>query len=193
MPDVPLHIMLRRARRHLGLNQKALADLIGVSQATFSAYETGRQRVPKGRLLRLAEKLQIDERQALDALSEAAQILRTCPDPWCPTNSPFEIGGGEVAYYPTFFTAESIKRIHCNICGEVTLQACPGCNAALARGAACQHCGTFYVAPSVAAAVLDTKTAALQQALDRERKRRENVMAAHRISRVPFPDEEDDL
>lgn len=52
---------LRARRQALGLSQKALAERLGVPQATVSRWETGHHRIEHPRLLALA----------LDALDQA--------------------------------------------------------------------------------------------------------------------------
>jgi transcriptional regulator with XRE-family HTH domain len=53
--DVPS--TLRAARRRAGLSQAALAELIGTSQATVSAYESGRKLPSVGTLSRLLDAM----------------------------------------------------------------------------------------------------------------------------------------
>ena len=189
MAKVPLHIMLRRARKQRGLTQGQVADLIGVAQATLSAHERGRELVPKGRLLRLAEILTLDPQEALDALAKAEQVLRCCCNPHCPSTSPYEVGE-EILYRPRFVTADAIKRLYCQVCGDVMLRACERCNAPLEDGAACPQCGTFYVAPSVAQEIADEQSAALRRMVDREREYRRDLLKSLELAPKPTDSEE---
>lgn len=62
---------LRQVRSVLGLTQRALADLLGVSEAALASWEAGRRRAPKMAkrllllLLRLLERLGLQELRRL--------------------------------------------------------------------------------------------------------------------------------
>lgn len=53
-PEWRLGDRLRRAREYAGLEQRELADRAGISQATISAAETGRQRPHRSTLVLIA-------------------------------------------------------------------------------------------------------------------------------------------
>lgn len=56
----PLHLRLREARERVGLSQTALAELVGVRQATISDLENGKSR-----------RIDFD---VLDAIAKALQV-----------------------------------------------------------------------------------------------------------------------
>lgn len=53
-PSITYHDRLRRARLDAGLEQRALAELVGCSPSTISAVETGKQELGALRLFRWA-------------------------------------------------------------------------------------------------------------------------------------------
>lgn len=68
---------LRAARERKGLNQRQLADQIGVHPSDISAYETGRSRPDPATLRRLADALQVDPLDLLQPGTPVTlQVLR---------------------------------------------------------------------------------------------------------------------
>lgn len=57
---------LKKRRERLGLNQAALAELIGVTATTISRYETGLVPIPQG----MALMLEALERRRVDELNQ---------------------------------------------------------------------------------------------------------------------------
>ena len=81
--DVPS--TLRRARRVAGLSQTALAQRAGTSQATISAYESGRKQPSVDTLGRLlaatGSRLTVDRRLPREpTAAEHARVARTLAD-----------------------------------------------------------------------------------------------------------------
>jgi transcriptional regulator with XRE-family HTH domain len=60
--EIDRHVGTRARRRRimLGLTQQQVADLVGITVQQACKYETGRARVPSGRLYQLAQALNVD-------------------------------------------------------------------------------------------------------------------------------------
>jgi transcriptional regulator with XRE-family HTH domain len=67
--------LLRSARTRLGLSQTAFAELLGISQSTLSAYESGRRQPTLPMLLRLLSKAGLELRITVDARDDHDRIL----------------------------------------------------------------------------------------------------------------------
>lgn len=135
------------ARRALGLTQSVLAKEIGCQQAALSMFENGRStKLSDDYVTKIAARLNLDLAQLIDTAQKATEPipLRTvsvgfCPDPECPSNSAYTVGGR------TFFRVSLQKGIYCAHCGEVLERSCPSCGVALNEGACCAMCGAPYV------------------------------------------------
>lgn len=66
---------LRSMREEWNLTQKNIAEVLGVSQRTYSDYESGRLRIPVDRLLTLAKYYDC----SVDYISGASDSLRLYP------------------------------------------------------------------------------------------------------------------
>lgn len=66
---------LRSMREERNLTQKNIAEVLGVSQRTYSDYESGRLRIPVDRLLILAKYYDC----SVDYISGASDFLRHYP------------------------------------------------------------------------------------------------------------------
>lgn len=66
---------VRSLREERNLTQDRVADIIGVSQRTYSDYESGRLRIPVDRLMALAQFYDC----SLDYISGASDIYRPYP------------------------------------------------------------------------------------------------------------------
>ena len=62
-PDVPLHILLRRRREELKLQQSKVAEALRVRPECVSLWESGRRRMELCKIPRIAAVLQIDPQQ----------------------------------------------------------------------------------------------------------------------------------
>lgn len=66
---------LRSMREERNLTQKNIAEVLGVSQRTYSDYESGRLRIPVDRMLTLAKYYDC----SVDYISGASDSLRLYP------------------------------------------------------------------------------------------------------------------
>lgn len=96
-------IRFKDARRALGLTQTALAQEIGCHQAALSMFEKGNPtKLSEEYVRKLADRLGLNV-EALSgevALEEskgvsgfASVALGFCPEPECPSNSPYSVAG----------------------------------------------------------------------------------------------------
>ena len=60
---VPLHILLRRRRKELGLVQAEVAEAIHVSPECVTLWESGKRRMHLSKLPRIATVLQLDPKE----------------------------------------------------------------------------------------------------------------------------------
>lgn len=153
--DRPLHAMLRRARRALGLSQAELARRIGASQSAISMFENGHSTaLAFDKVLAAADSLGVDLSPDTvhgdDEPRDVRPRFRFCPDADCPSAWPHVLGS-EVLLVPRLLAvAETVDaRLHCAWCGEVMLDRCGDCGAPVNEGAACMHCGERYVEPAI--------------------------------------------
>jgi transcriptional regulator with XRE-family HTH domain len=63
LPEVPLHILLRRRRNELNLLQAEVAEALHVCSAAVTQWESGNRRMELSKLPRIAAALQLDARQ----------------------------------------------------------------------------------------------------------------------------------
>jgi len=63
VPEVPLHVLMRRRRQELTLTQAALAEALFVTAECISQWEAGRRRMELSRLPHIGEVLQLDPRE----------------------------------------------------------------------------------------------------------------------------------
>lgn len=154
-PDRPLHAILRRARRALGLSQAELARRIGASQSAISMFENGHQTaLAFDKVLAAADSLGVDlspDTVHGEPEPDAAHpTFRFCPDADCPSAWPHTLGA-EVLLVPRLVSVPDTVdvRLHCAWCGEVMLDRCGDCGAPINEGAACMHCGERYVEPAI--------------------------------------------
>jgi transcriptional regulator with XRE-family HTH domain len=149
--DIELSRLFREARHARAMTQSELAAKSGVKQSAVSMYECGRTDVvSKKNVLAMAEVLGIDPVRVESIQSRSAEFerpaLKYCPIDSCPSNVPFVVRG-EVHYKPTMTEGRAGEKMHCRYCGEFLEEQCPKseCRKPVAEGAACVHCGEFYV------------------------------------------------
>ena len=63
IPEVPLHILMRRRRQELSLTQADLAEELSVTAECISQWEAGRRRMELSRLPHIGEVLKLDPRE----------------------------------------------------------------------------------------------------------------------------------
>ena len=77
---------IRDMREDRDLSQRALAELLHVSQATYSRYESGGLDVPSSVLIALARFYGTSVDYLLGLTDEPAPYRRQTPDRWVPGN-----------------------------------------------------------------------------------------------------------
>jgi transcriptional regulator with XRE-family HTH domain len=71
---------LARARNSAGLTQQAVADRVGISQASLASYESGRRPVTAAMLVRLANAIGTPAAVLFTTSPEAAEIVAQVSD-----------------------------------------------------------------------------------------------------------------
>ncbi|MBO7684400.1 MAG: helix-turn-helix domain-containing protein [Kiritimatiellae bacterium] len=151
-------IKIKEARRSQGLSQSELAAEVGCKQSALSMFEQGDgTKLNDAVVERLAKKFGIDLEKTgqsanREGVSEASvsefrslpSVAGFCPNPQCPTNRPYKVGGRE-CYRPDRSAADPVGGRFCAMCGEVLEKKCPSCGAAVHDGAFCSLCGAPYV------------------------------------------------
>jgi len=143
-------LQFKTARRDLGLTQSQLAEKVGCTQAALSMFESGKPtKLSEEFVKKAAAVLEIDLAKnpapAVVSITAAFSegVLGFCPDPECPSNFPYLVGGRLV--YRSHLAAGK----HCAHCGELLEKRCPACGAPLNEGACCAACGSGYVTPAL--------------------------------------------
>ena len=149
MQNIPKTVCMKfkDARRALGLTQSELAAELGCHQAALSMFESGKStKLSNDYVSKLAVRLKLDLKTLLESnqtddvtLPRATVSFGFCPDPECPSNTPYAVGEC------TFFRVTLQKGRYCAHCGEVLEKSCPSCGAQLNEGACCTLCGKPYV------------------------------------------------
>ena len=141
----PFHLQVRTARRAAHWSQTELAEKAGCRQSQLSAFEAGvAGKVSRETIAKLADLLGLEAPAAGAAAAPAAApgARARCPNFECPSNLPYRVGG-QLLFLP-LGTAGS--GVHCAICGEVLVRACPRCGAPIhAHGGCCEACGAPLV------------------------------------------------
>jgi len=141
---------LREARRAKGVTQAELARRAGCQQSAISMMESGRSTaLGRETLARIAAELgvEVPEPGAAPATADAAPGVPFCPEPGCPSNVPYVVGG-EMLLWPR--PQPLAGGTHCAFCGEILVRACGRCQAPAAAGACCRLCGAAFVPPPAA-------------------------------------------
>lgn len=152
-PDhTPLHLLLRDARRALGITQADLARRVDCTQSAVSMMEKGRpDAMARPTLEKVASLLGVELPPEEDATpripaSPAATSVRICPNGDCPSNLPYRVGD-EVHFMPRAHHGSGTR---CPYCGEVLVASCPSCGEPIRPGEAlCPACGTELVAAAL--------------------------------------------
>lgn len=79
--DLSLGRRLRSLRHLRGLSLVELGGLVGITYQQLQKYETGENRIPASRLVRLARCLHVGPEAFLDGLSESADAEAALIDP----------------------------------------------------------------------------------------------------------------
>lgn len=134
---------LKEARRRAKVGQSELAAEVGCKQSAISMFERGDPtKLGREYVEKIAAKfnVSIEERPSGEPVSASG----FCPNPECPTNIAYEIGGKSF-FVPDRAKADPVGGRFCAMCGEVLEKKCPNCGAALHPGAVCSICGDPYV------------------------------------------------
>ena len=147
---------IREARRAAKLPQSAVAAEVGCKQSALSMFEQGDGTKLNDEVVkRLAEKFHIDltkkEEEVVAPIPTVHEHVHLanargfCPNPQCPSNSPYEIDG-RTFVLPDRQKADPVGGKFCAFCGEVLEKRCPNCGAPVHDGAICSLCGDPYIA-----------------------------------------------
>ena len=108
-------------------------------------------------IAKLAEKFGVSLTKAAPAAAvsvpvdfpaaSAAGVRGFCPNPRCPSNRAYEVGG-RTLFQPDRSAADPVHGKYCALCGEVLEKRCPNCGVPVHDGAICSFCGEPYVAVS---------------------------------------------
>ncbi len=156
-------LKFKEARKAKGMNQSALARILGCQQSAISMFEGGMStKLSDETVQKMAEvlgvKLEEETRkaapavpastvQASSAVDGLTQIARGyCSNCHCPSNVPYVVDG-RLFYRPSRALAAPTGGARCAVCGEVLEMRCPVCGAPLNDGACCAVCGSAYVTP----------------------------------------------
>ena len=160
MTNLPTEICLKfkEARLAKGLNQSALAQMVGCKQSAISMFEGGMvTKLSDDTVKRLSEVLgvslekQVDEASNVPPIPNGAGSVAArgyCPNGDCPSNVPYVVSG-RLFYRPSRNIASPSGGTRCAYCGEVLEMRCPSCGAALNDGGCCSACGSQYVTPAL--------------------------------------------
>lgn len=146
--SVPLYEIFRDARRKKGLTQEQVAEAVGAKQSAVSMFENGRpDALSNEKMASMGRLLGVEAEDAAGAVESIPQgSARFCPDPDCPSNTPFLVGE-RVVVQPAMVSVPGDSPAYCRLCGEVLVSACPNpqCRQPPAPGAFCGVCGSAYV------------------------------------------------
>ena len=151
--------LIKEARREAGISQSDLAREVGCKQSALSMFEQGAgTKLSEETVRKLAARFGIEikstktsekpEECGLEA--RAGQVFGFgkgtgyCPNPSCPTNSWYEVGGRRLAK-PDREAADPVGGKYCAYCGEILERRCPSCGSPVHSGAICSICGDPYV------------------------------------------------
>ena len=140
---IPLHTLLRQARRAKGISQASLAAQSGCAQSAISMMELGRHdALAKEKLMRLTELLQVTIDLAQFEPDQSQQGF--CPNQYCPSTHVYQ-AGKEIFLWPRLYPVSELHGRYCRYCGEVMETNCVQCGHAAKEGACCRHCGAPYI------------------------------------------------
>lgn len=155
--------MFKEARKAKGLNQSALARVLGCQQSAISMFEGGQStKLSDETVRKMADFLGVEmpkgesEKESTASVVPVAQTCGEgvvgvlahgyCPNGHCPSNVPYVVEG-RLFYRPNRILASPTGGVRCTQCGEVLEMRCPVCGAPLNDGACCAVCGSAYVTP----------------------------------------------
>lgn len=158
--------LFKEARRAKGLNQSALARMLGCRQSAISMFESGQStKLSDETVKKMADLLGVeipddkkeeDEADSVGAASGPARmgaegtgevwVRGYCPNGHCPSNIPYVVEG-RLFYRPNRILSALTGGARCTQCGEILETRCPVCGAPLNDGACCAVCGGAYVTP----------------------------------------------
>ena len=148
-------LKIKEARRLQGLSQSELAAEVGCKQSALSMFEQGDgTKLNDAVVEKLAKKFGVDLNMTeapynrdgccAEQVRSLPSVVGFCPNPQCPTNHLYKVGGRE-CYRPDRAAADPVGGRFCAMCGEVLEKKCPNCGAAIHDGAFCSLCGASYV------------------------------------------------
>ncbi len=146
----------KAARQAKGLNQSALAQIVGCRQSAISMFEGGlTTKISEDTVKKLSEFLEVPlevEKKGLSSVDVSSPMVINlavrgfCPDCNCLSNVPYIIGS-RVFFRPARHVSSPNCGKYCTVCGELLELRCPTCGAPLNDGACCAACGSSYVTP----------------------------------------------
>jgi len=149
----------KEARKAKGLNQSALARIMGCQQSAISMFEGGLstklsdetvQKMADFLGVKLEEERKTEEDSADSSTVSSSMVVSAalthgyCPNCHCPSNVPYVVEG-RLFFRPTRAIASPTGGVRCAQCGELLEMRCPVCGALLNDGACCAVCGSAYV------------------------------------------------
>jgi len=187
-PRIPVHRLLREARRRKGWTQERLAHQIGATQPAISMFETGStDALSQEKIYAIAEALDVGRELATLERARRGRPRRWprllyCPNPHCLTNVPCDIDG-VLRFVPSMVRAAA-EQLRCAYCGEILLDRCPHCNAPVVEGAFCTNieCGE----PRVSVPQEEQEIDDLREWADAERARRQEIRLATKVANHPL-------
>lgn len=156
-------LKFKEARKAKGMNQSALARVLGCQQSAISMFESGQAtKLSDETVKKMADflgiKLEEEKKHQAHVAEEvvppnvASPVVGVqrgyCPNCQCPSNVPYVVEG-RLFFRPSREHAVPTGGARCVCCGEVLEQRCPVCGAPLNEGACCAVCGSTYVTPTV--------------------------------------------
>ncbi len=152
--QTPLPVLLRDARRSMGITQAELARRVECTQSAVSMMEKGRpDAVARPTLEKIASilgvELPAEGNGSAPHPSPAPPFpsVRICPNEDCPSNLPYRVGEG-VHFMPHAHRGSATR---CPYCGEVLVGVCETCGEPVRAGEAfCSGCGAPHVVSTLA-------------------------------------------
>ena len=150
----------KEARKAKGMNQSALAHVLGCQQSAISMFEGGMTTKLSDEIVhKMADFLGVELPEEKEESAPAAVATVEshapegvcvthgyCPNCHCPSNIPYVVEG-RLFYRPNRGVASPTGGMRCTQCGEILELRCPECGAPLNDGACCAVCGAAYVTP----------------------------------------------
>lgn len=163
--DRSICLLMKEARRGLGISQSELAAEVGCKQSALSMFEQGDPTKLNDEVVeKLSRRLNVDlaprEKENPAAILQGggaaggefgvgrdrvARISAFCPNPACPGNEEYFVEGRRFLR-PVPEKCDPAGGRFCALCGEILERKCPNCGALLHPGAVCTFCGERYIA-----------------------------------------------